>query len=73
VAAAERHGAPNDTARVWLALAGAQRAAGLAEEADASVAAALDLYERKGNIAAAARLRAEIPTTDPLSMRRPSP
>ena len=47
-------------ARVWLALAEVRRAAGLTAEADAAVAAALELYEQKGNIAAAARVRAAL-------------
>ena len=46
------------TARVWLALAEVQRVNGNNAEADAAVAAALRLYEAKGNIAAIARLRA---------------
>ena len=45
-------------ARIWLALAEVQRAAGDAAEADAAVATALELYEQKGNVAAAERLRA---------------
>jgi hypothetical protein len=45
---------------MWLALAEVQRAAGRAEEADASVAEALTLYGRKGNTAAAERLRADV-------------
>jgi tetratricopeptide (TPR) repeat protein len=57
VAAAETLGIPNDAARVWLALSEARRAAGMAAEADAAVAAAIELYELKGNIAAAARAR----------------
>jgi class 3 adenylate cyclase/predicted ATPase len=47
----------NLEARIWLALAEVQRASGQTAEADAAVATALDLYEQKGNIAAAARLR----------------
>jgi class 3 adenylate cyclase/tetratricopeptide (TPR) repeat protein len=47
----------NGEARAWHALAQVQRAAGNEAEADAAVARALELYERKGNIAAAARLR----------------
>jgi class 3 adenylate cyclase/tetratricopeptide (TPR) repeat protein len=49
-------------ARVWLALAEVQRVAGHAGEADAAVAEALVLYEQRGNVAAAARLRAGIRT-----------
>jgi class 3 adenylate cyclase/tetratricopeptide (TPR) repeat protein len=48
----------NDQARAWLALAEVQRAAGNAAEGDAAIAQALELYELKGNIAAAARVRA---------------
>jgi tetratricopeptide (TPR) repeat protein len=48
----------NRRAEAWLALAEVQRAAGRYGEADASVAEALALYKRKGNIAAAERLRA---------------
>ena len=61
VAGAETLGVPNDAARVWLALGEARRAAGLAAEADAAVAAAIELYEQKGNIAGAARVRAARP------------
>jgi class 3 adenylate cyclase/tetratricopeptide (TPR) repeat protein len=49
---------PNYEARVWLALAEVQRAAGNQAEADEAVERALELYDRKGNIAAAARVRA---------------
>jgi len=45
-------------AQTWLALAEVQRARGETAQAAAAVAAALDLYEQKGNVAAAARLRA---------------
>ena len=48
----------NIRARVWLALAEVQRAAGDTAEADAAVARALELYEQKGNVAAAAALQA---------------
>ena len=48
----------NLRARVWLALAEVQRAQAPRRRRDAAVAAALRLYERKGNVAAAARLRA---------------
>jgi class 3 adenylate cyclase/tetratricopeptide (TPR) repeat protein len=48
----------NVEARVWLAVAEVQRAAGNTAEADAAVAKALELYEQKGNVAAVARLRA---------------
>jgi hypothetical protein len=44
-------------AQIWAALAEVQRAAGHAAEVDAAVARALELYEQKGNIAAAQLLR----------------
>jgi tetratricopeptide (TPR) repeat protein len=47
----------NLTARVLVALAEVRRAAGATAEADAAVAAAIRLYEAKGNVAAAAALR----------------
>src|SRR5262249_23566523 len=47
-----------DQALVWLALAEVQGAAGNSAEADAALTRAVELYERKGNIAAVARLRA---------------
>ena len=46
-----------EASQAWLALAEAQRANGQSAEADASVAAALRLYEAKGNVAAAGRLQ----------------
>jgi tetratricopeptide (TPR) repeat protein len=48
-----------DHARIWLALAEVQRAAGRHDEAETSVAEALCLYEAKGNVAAIARLKVE--------------
>jgi class 3 adenylate cyclase/tetratricopeptide (TPR) repeat protein len=48
----------NQRARVFLALAEVMRAAGQDAEADTAVATALELYEQKGNVAAAARLQA---------------
>lgn len=59
VDAAERTYWLNGRARVWLAFAEVNRAAGRTAEADAAVATAVALYERKGNVAAVARLRAE--------------
>ena len=50
----------NRRAEAWLALAEVQRAAGRYGEADASVAEALTLYEQKGNVTAAGRLRASV-------------
>jgi ATP/maltotriose-dependent transcriptional regulator MalT len=51
----------NWSARIWIALAEVRQAAGLAAEADAAVAAALGLYEQKGNVARAECLRAGLP------------
>jgi DNA-binding SARP family transcriptional activator len=53
----ERNEWLNDGARVWLALAEVQRASGLLVEAEASLTEALRLYDAKGNVAAAARVR----------------
>jgi class 3 adenylate cyclase/predicted ATPase len=53
---------PQQTARAWLALAEVQRSAGRHEHAERSVARAIELYELKGNLAAAARTRATIPS-----------
>jgi tetratricopeptide (TPR) repeat protein len=60
---------PNDDARVRLAYAEVLRAAGETDEADSEVHRALELYDRKGNIAAAERVRA---TTALPSTPRPS-
>ena len=61
IAACETLGAgPNLQARCWLALAEAQRAAGDEFEFDAALARALELYEAKGNVAAAAHVREHI-------------
>src|SRR5262249_50730586 len=49
---------PNMRASVRLALAEVYRAAGRAADADAATAGALELYELKGNVAAAAHVRA---------------
>jgi tetratricopeptide (TPR) repeat protein len=57
----ERRPIVNDRALVRLALAEVQRAAGNNAEADAAVLEALQLYEKKGNVAAASRLRAAYP------------
>jgi class 3 adenylate cyclase/tetratricopeptide (TPR) repeat protein len=51
----------NNRARVQLALAEAQRAAGNNAEAEVAVAKALALYDQKGNVAAAGRVRASTP------------
>jgi DNA-binding SARP family transcriptional activator len=48
----------NTRALMWLGLAEVQHKAGRTDEARASVANALALYRQKGNVAAAARLRA---------------
>jgi tetratricopeptide (TPR) repeat protein len=58
VALAERSDMLNLRARLWLALAEVQRHAGAESDARTAVAAALDLYEKKGNVAAAAIVRA---------------
>jgi DNA-binding SARP family transcriptional activator len=52
---------PAAYARAWLALAEVRRAAGSEAEAREAVERALELYERKGNIAAAARVRSSWP------------
>ncbi len=56
----ERCDLSNSRARVWLALAEVRRAAGQPHEAEAAVAAALELYEAKGNVAAAEGIRATV-------------
>jgi hypothetical protein len=58
VALADTKDRPDMRARIWLALAEVRRAAGQAAEADAATARAIELYEWKGNIAGAARVRA---------------
>ena len=58
VAAAILTDAWDVTARSWLALSNVRRAEGRAADADAAFARAIEVYEAKGNIAAAARLRA---------------
>jgi tetratricopeptide (TPR) repeat protein len=50
----------NTQAVAWQLLAEVQRAAGLSVEADSSSATALALYERKGNLAAAALVRGAV-------------
>ena len=57
---AEPSGWLNYRAWAWLALAEVQRTNGHEAEADTAVAAALRLYEVKGNIAAIAGLRASV-------------
>ena len=47
----------NSRAEAWLTLAEAERAAGRADEAGVGITQALFLYEQKGNVASAARLR----------------
>jgi hypothetical protein len=54
---AERSDRLNLKARVWLVLSEVQHGSGQHENGDAAVAEALRLYEKKGNVAAAARLR----------------
>src|SRR5262249_13938673 len=48
----------NVRARVWRALAEVHRVRRETDEAESAVAKALDLYEQKGNVAAAALVRA---------------
>ena len=55
----------NFKAGIWAALAEVQRANGNKAQAEAALASALALYDRKGNIAAAARLRAVSDTASP--------
>jgi DNA-binding SARP family transcriptional activator len=50
----------NTRAWVWLAIGEVQRAAGNSPTADAADARALELYELKGNVAAARRLRSAV-------------
>jgi tetratricopeptide (TPR) repeat protein len=57
VEVADRSAWLNSRARVWLALAEVLRAGGRASEAGAALATALALYERKGNVTAAAHAR----------------
>jgi tetratricopeptide (TPR) repeat protein len=57
----ERSDDINLTARMWSALAAQLRGAGFDTEADDATARSLELYERKGNVAAATRLRADMP------------
>jgi DNA-binding SARP family transcriptional activator len=63
-------GNPNHEALAWLTLGEVERAAGNQAEADDAVERALELYDRKGNVAAATRVRA---TSGLASRRRPSP
>ena len=56
---AERTDMLNLRGRAWLALAEAQQRNGDGTRADAAVATAIRLYEKKGNVAAAAPLRSE--------------
>jgi class 3 adenylate cyclase len=57
VEAEDRGDELNTRALMWVGLAEVQTAAGLVRDTDASVATALGLYEQKGNVAAANRLR----------------
>ena len=58
VALADTKDRPDMRARIWLALGEVRRAAGQAAAADTATARAIELYEQKGNLAAAARARA---------------
>jgi hypothetical protein len=51
----------NDQARVWLALSEVQFASGSTSASDVAIQKALELYKKKGNLAAADRLRAAHP------------
>jgi ATP/maltotriose-dependent transcriptional regulator MalT len=57
VEVAESTDMPNVRAAAWLALAEVTRAGDRTAEADVAMATALELYEQKGNVAAAERLR----------------
>jgi DNA-binding SARP family transcriptional activator len=60
-------------ARIGCVLAEVLRAGGETTQADTAIATALELYEQKGNVAAAARVRAaEVATGAPASTPRPS-
>jgi hypothetical protein len=50
----------NYRARVWLTLADVRRLRSENDEAEAAVARAIDLYEQRGNVAAAAHVRASV-------------
>ena len=56
----ERCDLSNRRALVWLSLAEVRRAAAQPDRAEAAVAAALALYETKGNVAAAEGIRATV-------------
>jgi class 3 adenylate cyclase len=53
----DRH---DTSTRVWLAIAEVERVAGRTGEADAAIAEALALYERKGDVTGAAHLHAAV-------------
>jgi tetratricopeptide (TPR) repeat protein len=57
---AERSDETNRRARAWLALAEVHRERNETSDADAAVATALRLYEAKGNVRAAGRLRSSL-------------
>ncbi len=57
---AEKRDGLNYVADILVVLAGIQRAAGLDDEADEAVERALALYEHKGNVTSAGRLRSSI-------------
>jgi class 3 adenylate cyclase/tetratricopeptide (TPR) repeat protein len=58
---AETFGQSNYTPRIWLVLAKVQHAAGNQAEGDEALERAVELYDRKGNVAAAAQVRAATP------------
>jgi hypothetical protein len=51
----------NLRAGIWTATAEVERRRGRRDAAEAAIARALELYERKGNVAAAAQLQARRP------------
>jgi hypothetical protein len=60
VEVADRSDRLNLRGRVWVALAQMRRDGGEPAEAEDAIAAALRLYEAKGNVAAAAHVRAAL-------------
>jgi DNA-binding SARP family transcriptional activator/tetratricopeptide (TPR) repeat protein len=67
VAAVELRDNPTIKGRIWTALGEVLRASGKPAEADAAVARAIELYEAKGNVAAAALLRTSWSSAPPRS------
>lgn len=69
VAIAEQTDLINDRAECWIHLAGVLELAGRSGEAAEATRTALELYERKGNVVSAGRVRRRI---EPLEHRAPS-